>query len=172
MEYSKTLLKCSEMVTWRVWLLCWFLRCLLHNLFLYSFCISWNAPLSVGEPGNPSFSETRWETRWGGAAMQTEEWVMRGGRRSEWWGGRADVWGPPCLPTRSSSPLFPPLSASLPPALLQFLLFLRHVVSPSPSAVVSHASLSSSRCVSFLFSLFPQLSLRSFRTCRFLDLFV
>lgn len=74
-----------------------------------------------------SFSETHWETKRkpktdGRTAIQTEEWETR---REEWMmrGGRADVWGPPCLPTMSSSPLFPHLSVSFPPALLLFLLF-------------------------------------------------
>lgn len=55
----------------------------------------------------------------GRTAIQTEEWEAR---REEWMmrGGRADVWGPPCLPTMSSSPRFPHLSVSLPLALLRF----------------------------------------------------
>lgn len=74
-----------------------------------------------------SFSETHREPQRkpkadGRTAIQTEEWEAR---REEWMmrRGRADVWGPPCLPTMSSSPLFPHLSVSLPPALLRFLLF-------------------------------------------------
>lgn len=96
-----------------------------------------------------SFSEThRGSQNQMGGQMQTEEWEAR---REEWMmrGGRADVWGPPCLPTMSSSPLLPHLSVSLPPALLQFLLFSLSCFSLSFSAVISHPSLSSSPYVSF-----------------------
>lgn len=78
-------------------------------------------------------------------------------------GGRADVWGPPCLPTMSSSPLFPHLSVS-PLPLYYKLSSSLSCFSLSSSAVISHPSLSSSVSFSphsFLhFSLFLQLSLQ------------
>lgn len=105
------------------------------------FIFGRNTPLSDGNPGflflrNILRKREEAKNRWGGQRFRQrnerrEEWMMRG--------GRADVWGPPCLPTMSSSTPFPHLSVSLSlfwlysdfsSSLLCFFLFLLLFLTP------------------------------------------
>lgn len=112
-------------------------------------------PLSLKHTEKESGSQTQ---------MGGQRFRQRNERREEWMmrGGRADVWGPPCLPSMSSSPPFPHLSVSLSFWLysdFMFFLFLLLFLTP-PSLPF---------CVSFSFPSVIHLSLSSlcFYSCLF-----
>lgn len=93
--------------------------------------------LSGMQPWGSSSCDRRRKPGADGRIEEWDEWVM---------GGRADVWGPPCLPTMSSS-LPPPPTPSRPsvsPRLSGFTLCLVFLFFSLclPSVVVSHRSLS------------------------------